>query len=185
MSGFFSGPPVEGIDGITCDYMGNDGVIREVNPLFGTVRLRVGALVRERRLHEVTDGTSQTLLFWECIGDALRSQRSKKLPADIYAPNSFYYNIDKSSSNNLACWTQASYKSYIFSWTGFRIGGIYEENGHVMNYSNVIGQPFSSHSGLLPCCMTDGSVTSVAESIDNSILMAMATADSGELVQQE
>ena len=175
MSGIFSGPPIDGIDGITCDYMGNDGVARSTNPLFGTVRLRVGTIVRERRLNEVSDGTSNTLLFWESVGDSIRMKKTKKLSVDLSAPRNFVYNIDSSASNNLVSVTQASYKSYIFSWTGFRIGVVFEESGAVMNFSNVIGQPYSAHPGLLTCCKTDGSVSCVSESIESSILMAMST----------
>ncbi|MCF7962384.1 MAG: DUF1559 domain-containing protein [Pirellula sp.] len=185
MSGTFSGPPIIGIDGVTCDYMGNDGVASEQNPLFGSVRLRVGEISRERRIREITDGTSQTLLFLESVGDALRLSERLKVSADTGCPSAFHYQINRSPSNNLISSTQASYKSYLLTWTGFRVGAIVEEAGHIMNYSNVVGQPYSAHPAMLPCCMADGSVSSVSDSIDISLFMAMATAQNGEVASYE
>ena len=59
------------------------------------------------------------------------------------------------------------------------------EEGTVMNFSNLVGEPYSAHPGLLPCCMTDGSVTCVNESIESNILIAMSTAQSGEVFNVE
>lgn len=185
MSGEFSGRPIVGIDGISCDYVGNDGTSGSGYPLFGTVRLRVGTIVRERRLSEVSDGSSHTLLFWESIGDSLRTQRTAKVSADLNSPSNFTYHIDNSIANNLYSTTRASYKSYGFSWTGFRVGVVNPEEGAVMNVSNLVGEPYSAHPGLLPCCMTDGSVTCVNESIETNILVAMSTAQSGEVLNVE
>ncbi len=47
ISGLFSGPSIDGLNGVACDYVGNDGCFIDLKPYFGTVRLRVGELVKE------------------------------------------------------------------------------------------------------------------------------------------
>lgn len=61
MSGIFSGPSIAGIDGTTCDYMGNDGYITVEKLFLGTIRLKVGSYSRELRLSEVTEWSSYEL----------------------------------------------------------------------------------------------------------------------------
>ena len=60
LSGMFSGPEIFGLDGIACDYVGNDGCFVGQQLLLGTVRVRVGEVVKEFRVRDVRDGTSQT-----------------------------------------------------------------------------------------------------------------------------
>ena len=174
LSGFFSGPEIVGLDGLACDYVGNDGCFVGQKLLLGTVRVRVGEVVKEFRVHDVRDGTSQTLLFWESRGDGLFSGGRRGTPEEL-GLYSFEYWIDPNPQHKMYSKTLASYKSYILSWTGFRVGAIQKQSRGVINVSNVSGEPFSSHPAVLPCCFADGSVASASESIDAEILVAMAT----------
>ena len=179
-SGIFSGPAIDGLNGVACDYVGNDGCFLDRKPFFGTVRLRVGELVKEYRMRDVLDGTSQTLLFWESRGDVLFSGRGIRGTADEIGLSSFDYMIDQSTRNNLRSSTLASYKSYILAWTGFRVGSVQGGNGKSINVTNLLGQPYSSHPQLFTCCFTDGSVKSLSDSIEASIVFALATSQNGD-----
>jgi hypothetical protein len=66
-------------------------------PYFGTIRLRVGTLVKERRLGEVTDGASNTFLFWGSVGDGIRLAKLSVVSINHEAADSFSYVIDKAS----------------------------------------------------------------------------------------
>jgi len=186
---FFSGPDVDGLYGKTCDYVGNNGIFTELqyvsSEYSGTIRLRIDSLVNEHRLKEVTDGTSQTLLFWESNGDALRLGNRFKNTIDRDCPPvavvyvSGVQGIQMFTNNSIG-----TTKTYLYSWTGFRCGTLrpldYEK---LLNFSNLHGQPFSAHPSLVPCAMADGSVTCLHDSIDRTILMALATAHGGETIR--
>ncbi len=184
MSGRFSGEAVAGLDGQACDYSGNDGAYAGNKAYFGTIRLRVGRLVKERRISEVTDGTSNTFLFWESVGDALRISRQLKLAFNTGAPESFSYIIDPNASNTLYSSTKASTKSYLYAWSGFRVGTIAPIGEQTLNVSNRYGEPFAPHIGIVNFALTDGSVRSLTESIDKHIAIAMATAQNSEHIRQ-
>lgn len=183
MAGRFSGPAQSSLRGTACDYAGNDGAFVGSKPLFGTVRLRVGDIVREYRMKDIIDGTSQTLLFWESRGDFL-FDRNLRSTADIGGVTSFSYMIDMNPANNLQSTTLASYKSYILAWTGFRVGAIYDSSNYVVNRSNKECEPYSAHGFQLPCCMTDGSVTTLAANTDSKIMIALATSQNHEVIEQ-
>jgi hypothetical protein len=148
------------------------------------VRLRVGDLVKEFRVRDVRDGMSQTLLFWESRGDGLFSGGRRGTLEEL-GLSSFEYWIDPNPQHKMYSKTLASYKSYILSWTGFRVGSIQKRRNGVINVSNVAGEPFSSHPAILPCCFADGSVSSVSESIDAEIFLAMATSQLADDASRE
>ncbi len=186
LSSRFSGEATLGLNTNSCDYMGNDGTYSNSKPVFGSVRLRVGKLVFERRLHEITDGSTQTLLFWESVGDFLRLPNLPPESMDEKCSSAFSFLTDSSNRYKLTSNTQASTKSYVYAWTGFRIGSVIDYGGatKVVNVSNQLGEPFSMHAGIVPCGMVDGSVRSVHEAIDKQVMMAMATAQQGETIDR-
>lgn len=197
MSDRFSGNPVTGIDGVTCDYMGNDGSYRDGRPVFGAIRIRIEGISRKRRLAEILDGTSQTLMFWESVGDQLWMPKQKPVELDRYCSSEFFFFVDGRVDHTLRSSTQASTKSYLFSWTGFRSGCVipYDPRGvpllsvsnqnadmRVLNVANDLGQPFSKHFGLVPFSMCDGSVRGVNVSVDSKLVISQSTAHEGDLV---
>ncbi len=93
--------------------------------------------------------------------------------------------IDLQPRNSLNSSTLASYKSYILAWTGFRVGSVQEQRGQAINISNIVGQPFSSHPGLLTCCFTDGSVTALSETIDVKTMLSLATSQNGDIAARD
>ncbi len=182
MSSFFSGPEVENLNGVACDYVGNDGCFVNGLPQLGSVRLRVGSVVRQFRMRDIRDGASNTLLFWECRGDKIFIPGQSGSPDDI-GLRSFEYWIDLNRNNNLHSTTLASYKSYLLSWSGFRLGTVQEFSNGSINVTNRSGQPFSAHVGLLTCCFIDGSCHSLSKSTESPIMLAMATSQNDELLQ--
>ena len=184
LSGFFSGPEIVGLDGIACDYVGNDGCFVGDQLLLGTVRVRVGSVVKEYRIRDIRDGMSQTFLFWESRGDHLFSGGRRGSPEEL-GLSSFEYWIDPYPQHKMYSNTLGSYKSYMLSWTGFRVGSIEKQSRGVINISNVTGEPFSSHPSILPCCFADGSVATISESIDVDTFIAMATSQGADDASQE
>lgn len=179
----FSGPSVTGLVGQTCDYSGNDGAYVSSKAFFGTIRLRVGSLVKERRLSEVTDGTSNTFLFWESAGDGVRLSRQVRVSIDVGAAESFSYLIDSNPLNSLHSTTRASSKSYLCAWSGFRVGTVMPVDGRSLNFSNRFGEPFSPHIGIVNFAFTDGSVRSVSENVNAETTVALATAQSADIAE--
>jgi len=182
LSDRFSGPPVAGLQAQACDYVGNDGSYITGRPAFGTIRLRVGSIVKERRLAEVTDGTSNTFLFWESAGDRLWFSKTVSVAFSAGASSTFAYQIDSNPSNILHSGTRASTKSYLYSWSGFRIG--IAVDGRI-NASNQIGEPFGEHPGLVNFAMTDGSVRSLSEDVDSAVVVALSTAQNQDIAVLE
>jgi prepilin-type processing-associated H-X9-DG protein len=195
MAAKFSGTSVPDLTGMACDYVGNDGAYIDRKPSFGAVRVRVGGLVRERRLREITDGLSNTLLFWESAGDKLHfADRRKAADMDTEATANFGFMIDAENRRTLYSNTQASTKSYLYAWTGLRIGGMagYDTSGQisfpsegrtglrVVNIANDIGQPFSMHAGGCNFSHVDGSVKFISQSVTELVLMSKATASAGD-----
>lgn len=178
LSDRFSGPSVAGLQAQACDYSGNDGAYIAGKAHFGTIRLRVGSVVKERRLAEVTDGTSNTFLFWESAGDRISFSRKVSFPMNEGASATFTYLIDMNPSSALLSTTRASTKSYLYSWSGFRIGTVV---GGAINESNQIGEPFGEHPGIVNFAFTDGSVRSLSESVDSAVVVALATAQNHDV----
>ncbi|XZE22757.1 DUF1559 domain-containing protein [Pirellulaceae bacterium SH449] len=185
LSDRFSGPAVTGVNAKACDYSGNDGAYVNNKPYFGTIRLRVDNLVKERRLGEVTDGTSNTFLFWESVGDGIRLFKKSIVSINIGATDSFSYLIDNNPSNALQSSSRASTKSYLFAWSGFRVGTVIPDGSRSMNLSNKYGEPFSGHLGLVNFAFADGAVRSISENVDAATIVALATAQNSDVAQGE
>ncbi len=182
LSDRFSGPSVAGLQAQACDYSGNDGAYISGKAHFGTIRLRVGSVVRERRLSEVSDGTSNTFLFWESVGERIWFSRQVSFPMNEGASATFTYLIELDPSSALQSTTRASTKSYLYSWSGFRIGTVV---GGAINESNQIGEPFGEHTGVVNFAFTDGSVRSLSQDVDAAVVVALATAQNHDSVDME
>jgi|LakMenEpi03Aug12_release.lakeMendotaPanAssembly.Ray.scaffolds.fasta_scaffold115698_1 type II secretory pathway pseudopilin PulG len=185
MAGYFSGPAVAGLDAPSCDYVGNHGVFfdNQTDAGPGSIRVRIGTIVKEHRIREIVDGTSNTLIFWESMGDSLY-RGIFKTNADLNSPDSFRYMVIGSQRFNMHSNTKASYKSYMFAWSGFRCGAIDSSAVRLINFSNDIGQPYSSHISVLPIARIDGSTDSLSQEIDPTVLIGLATSSGAELLDE-
>ena len=185
MAGYFSGPAVAGLDAPSCDYVGNHGVFfkNQTDAIPGSIRVRIGTIVKEHKISEIVDGTSNTLIFWESIGDSLY-QGVFKTKADLNCPDSFRYMVIGSQRFNMYSNTKASYKSYMFAWSGFRCGSIDSSAVRLINFSNDIGQPYSSHISVLPIARIDGSTDLLSQAIDPTVLIGLATSSGAELLEE-
>ncbi len=185
MASVFSGPGVDEVKGVTCDYVGNHGVIyMNKPPALGAIRVRIGNFAREHRMKEIVDGTSQTFLFWECSGDGLWSASRFRSPFDTQCPLSFQYLVDGAPSRTLYSTTQASTKSYLVAWSGFRAGSIHYDDSKQINETNRYNQPFSSHVGQLPTSNVDGSTHFISFGIEKNVLASLATSREGDTVTE-
>ena len=176
ISGRFSGPSVLGLQAPACDYAGNGGAYITNKSYFGTIRMRVGSFLKGCRLGDVTDGTSNTFLFWECAGDRLWLSKQVSVGMNDGALLTFVYVNDNNPSNNFYSTTQASTKSYLHSWSGHRVGGAYGR----INESNRINEPFGEHPGIVNFAFTDGSVRSLSEDVESAVVIAFATSQNDE-----
>lgn len=184
MASEFSGPAMTGIDGLTCDYAGNHGVLSHFRASrLGSIRIRIGTLAREHRLREMLDGTSHTLMVWETVGDGLWLSEKYRVPLDTQCPTGFFYLVAGVPGATLVSTTQSSYKTYLASWSGFRVGSIQEDDPVLINYSNGSLQPFSSHRDTLPVAFVDGRVQTLSTQVDRNALIALAASQDGEVVE--
>ncbi|MFN7874725.1 MAG: DUF1559 domain-containing protein [Pirellula sp.] len=175
----FLGVATLGLDAPACDYSGNAGAWKNGTPHSGIVRIRIGEIAKEVRLQEVSDGMSNTLMLWESVGDRLHLSKTLSLNLDEGIPNSFVVYSGYNTQAILRGSGQAVTKSYMFAWSGFRIGAVVEGTKSV-NERNDIGQPFSYHNSTVAVCWADGAVSHLNESIDETVLVSISTIRGGE-----
>ena len=187
----FSGPAVEGLDVGTVDYAGNggaylgkgdDGLSRFG---YGTVRTWADGLSRRCRLAEVTDGSSNTLLFWESAGDRYYPRGDRAAQAWLeYREPSVNFIFDTEGRVVAESRGQASTWSFLRSWAAIRVGsvvGVYSDGSPrpAVDVSNRFLEPYSLHAGVCHVAMTDGSVREITPQTDAKVLVQMAQAADG------
>ena len=175
----FSGPAVGQLTSVTCDYTGNGG-FKPNEPIpyqltEGPIGVQIlgNSEAAKITMAKVSDGMSNTLLFWESLGGKL-IKNGLELDVDANAPLKTVLTLsDKVGFVNEG---QAANKSYWLSWAGLRLGNVHDQGGKTMNVSNSLGQPYSRHPAGCNMARVDGSVLFVSELIEPAVIFAMASA---------
>lgn len=178
MSGRFSGPGISDLNGVTCDYVGNFGMFADNMFFPGALSGRLESTVKERKLSAITDGLTNTLIFWESVGDNLWKSNRKRFSIDLHSPSSLVFVYERRIE--FLSTTLASTKAYLWAWTGFGAGTI--EWNQPINTANNNRQPFSSHMSVVPCAFLDGSVRLLSENTSVDVIAALTTSREGDKV---
>jgi type II secretory pathway pseudopilin PulG len=194
----FNGDPVPGLVGQTCDYTGNSGYM-VADQFFGTsshwrgaISVSMGGVVDAPKFIDIRDGLSNTALFWESSGRRMRIPTSEvDLDFDNYAVAEFQMRAgDRFFRSN----GQASSKTYLYSWTGLRIGTVQAFNdlgqsgnpkqdasfSRAIGVANHFGQPFSEHPDGCVFANADGSVHYLSNETSPSVVFSLASRAGGE-----
>lgn len=190
-----SGPAVDGLNSVACDYSGSGGVWEFAGRLSvenaGIVRLRVGGEAGIR-VAEVRDGLSNTLLAWESAGDSLYLPGAARFRLTMQdgAPPGFYWRERNRGFHSVG---RPSSLTYLYSWCGFRTGSLtawsnagvqvdpLTGNGKAMNQTNRFGEPFSLHPSGAGFAYADGSVRFLSDEIDSAALSSLITISDGQV----
>lgn len=199
----FSGPEIEGLSISTCDYAGNGGFydenqIKTSSEWKGVFPVRVAGVNESSGFESVIDGTSNTVMLWETAGGVLRGFGSRNdLDVNADTPDESILIIDWPNRDFFRCAGRGANKTYVRSWLGLRVGGLfaYSADGargsplqgsqfdRIINVSNIENGPYSLHPSGVVFSMADGSVRFVEQSIDAVVLYALSSRDRGEVPQ--
>ena len=99
----FSGPSVAGLEATTCDYIGNGGYVPSSRESLSKIDGPIGVQIRSRytdreSFARSTDGLSNTLLFWESIGNQiipLGGSVRNGLDINAHASTTFSFGVGK------------------------------------------------------------------------------------------
>jgi prepilin-type N-terminal cleavage/methylation domain-containing protein len=186
----FSGPPVAGLNSVTCDYIGNGGYdpSTTISPDLtdGPVGVQMaGSVVPRETMGRVLDGASHTLFIWESIGSVIIPAGGGNLELDVntQAENSFTLSIYGAPTLNYPSNGIASSKSYLHSWAGLRLGNMREIGGVVVNVGNRMGEPCSRHPGGAHAVSLGGSVHLLPSDLSPQVGFALSSARGREVVR--
>ena len=159
-------------ESVASDYMAPRGVLDPT--VYANPNRRDGALAEShaRRLAEITDGTSNTIVVTELAGRPVH-YIGRKQQATV--PNSNW------GGWNWWYWV-GPWASYNSVWVKSYTGDCQSQWGQrVINCNNGEGI-YSFHSGVANAALVDGSVQTLSESIDKSILYSLLTSKNGEVI---
>lgn len=185
----FSGAAEPGMTAVTCDYIGNGGYIPTVptDPVLidGPIGVQIpGSGVPKETMARTSDGLSNTLLYWESIGNVVIPSNSGGLELDvnIAAKSGFVMAIYGPPNVTYVSNGVASSKSYLHSWAGIRLGNMREVAGRLVNVGNGTGEPCSRHPGGAYAVLLDGSVCMLSRDLSPQVGFALASARGREVV---
>ena len=169
--------PVATYQGATTDYVASGGLMGGMVPVYapqGTETLRCGAMALDtgRRVSEIPDGTSNTLLINEMAGRPTLWQNGKP---DTTSERS------RASSTNLnisGAWAGANYMGF----RGFTYDGTVQPGAFGVNASNYYGGIYSFHSNGANAAMADASVRFLKQDLDIYVIVALITRDGHEVI---
>ena len=157
------------------DYMAPRGVLDPT--VYSNPNRREGALAesRARRLAEITDGTSNTIVVTELAGRPEHYIAGKKQPG---VPNSYW------GGWNWWYWV-GPWASYNSVWVKSYTGDCKSQWGQrVINCNNGDGI-YSFHPGVANAALVDGSVQTLSQSMDKSVLYSLLTSQHGEVIASD
>jgi prepilin-type processing-associated H-X9-DG protein len=138
----------------------------------GPVRKGVIETRKSRRMRDVIDGTSNTMLLAECAGLPSRYPRFRQASADrthFLNVGPWAGHVGGANALILRGWEESGYG---------QLGG----NGVVNRTNDTAGNVFSFHEGGAMIALCDGSVRLVSEYIDGQIVRLLVDIDDGEVI---
>ena len=157
----------------------------------GIAGISIPNVVAAKRYIDVKDGFSYTLCGWETANDR------------IFAAPGMNFDFDTNIQSNFKIWftdtdlletkNRPTGKAWYYAWAGLGAGtlSVYgrtsrsipwesEQDGQVINFSNVGREPFSHHPGGANFFRLDGSVHFVNQSVAKNVMLSLATIQGGE-----
>ncbi|UUO08532.1 DUF1559 domain-containing protein [Blastopirellula sp. J2-11] len=140
------------------------------------------------KFSNITDGLSNTLLVYESAGR--NHWRANRYEMSDSLKSLGLYNWGSRCETWTNPVTQASQLGAFFKFTLVMDAtnptgaqpSIVQFAGGFMNVSNIYGAPYSFHTSGVQCVMADGSVRFLSESMDRATMVALCSAQQGDIV---
>jgi prepilin-type N-terminal cleavage/methylation domain-containing protein len=139
---------------------------------------------QSRRLRDVVDGLSSTIMFYESAGRAHWYVRNIKSPGGSdqslnYASYVFGKSTEPWCSNTNHGWIETSVLDEDPSTGRVSVNGWFLGN-EIINLSNWFGSAYSFHQGGVHIAMGDGSIRFLSESIHRDLINALTSSDGSD-----
>ena len=158
----------------TTDYAGSGGLCSILQPGYvpeSVDTLNCGAigLNHSRKIAEIPDGTSNTLMINEMAGRPISYTGTTGDPTST---------LLSSNLNICGAWAAPNYMGF----RGFTYDGQIQPGPCGINAANGKGGIYSFHSGGANCALADASVQFLSQDTDIYVLIAMVTRDGHEVI---
>lgn len=132
---------------------------------------------RGRQSRDITDGLSNTIMFFEQAGAPYVYRKGVKEPGSGEATGTLYVSLRSWARTN--CSLVRAYKSTATAYAA----ADYTSGTRTINHTNNLSI-YSFHTGIANVGMGDGSVRSVNENISLDVIIGLLTAQNGEVVSE-
>jgi prepilin-type N-terminal cleavage/methylation domain-containing protein len=158
----------------TTDYAGSGGLCSILQPGYvpasvDTLNCGAIALNHNRRIVEIPDGTSNTLLINEMAGRPISYMAGTGDPTST---------VLSSNLNICGAWAAPNYMGF----RGFTYDGQVQPGPCGINAANGKGGIYSFHTNGANCALADASVQFLSQDTDIYVLIAMVTRDGHEVI---